>query len=67
MISLIPPEKLTLDKLKQFYIDTGDAEKRFDVINKIYGYVNVGQSIIFTNVLRELTWFFDCLFLTFCW
>jgi len=45
----IPPEKLTLDKLAQFYIDCGKDEERYRVLDEIYASFNVGQSIIFVQ------------------
>lgn len=48
--SYIPPEKLTLDKLAQFYVECKGEEEKFRVLDEIYSYVTVGQSIIFTHV-----------------
>jgi len=43
----IPPEKLTLDKLAQFQIVCRDQEHKYQVLDEVYNYVSVGQSIIF--------------------
>ncbi len=46
-------EQLSLDNVKQFYIDCGSAEKRFQVLSDIYGSLRIGQSIIFVERRRD--------------
>jgi ATP-dependent RNA helicase DDX19/DBP5 len=46
---LIPPEKLTLAKLLQFYIHCGSKENKFKVLESIYRTLSVGQCIIFVQ------------------
>lgn len=43
-------EKLSVDKIKQFYIDCKSQENKFNVLSEVYGYLSVGQSIIFVHV-----------------
>jgi len=45
----IEPEKLSLDKLVQTFVDCGAAENRLQILNEIFAFVSVGQSIIFTH------------------
>jgi len=42
-------KELTLEGIKQYFINCNSAEKRFEVLDKIYEYVTLGQSIIFVN------------------
>lgn len=46
-------EQLSLDNVKQFYIDCGAAENRFQVLSDIYGSLRIGQSIIFVERRRD--------------
>jgi len=45
-------KQLTLDGIKQLHIDCGSEEKKFDVLSDIYGYLTVGQSIIFVHTRK---------------
>lgn len=42
-------EKLSLDKIQQYYFDTGSKGERFTVLCDIYETLTVGQSIIFVG------------------
>lgn len=42
-------EELTVEGIKQFYVDTLNYENRFNVLSSIYGLLTVGQSIVFTR------------------
>jgi len=46
-------EQLSLDNVKQFYIDCGSSEGRFQVLSDIYGSLRIGQSIIFVERRRD--------------
>ena len=48
-------EKLTLDGIQQLYINCGAEERKFEVLKDIYGYSQVGQSIIFVHTRRKAT------------
>jgi ATP-dependent RNA helicase DDX19/DBP5 len=45
-------EELSLEKIKQYYVDCGSEKNKFDVLSDIYGYLNVGQSIIFVHTIK---------------
>lgn len=45
----IKRETLSLDKIQQYYIDTGSKEERYGVLTEIYELLTLGQSIIFVN------------------
>ncbi|CDF35822.1 poly-A RNA export protein DBP5 [Chondrus crispus] len=45
----IKRETLSLDKIQQYYLDTGSKGARFTILNEIYELLNVGQSIIFVG------------------
>lgn len=46
-------ETLSLDKIQQYYIDTGSKDERFTVLTEIYELLNVGQSIIFVRTRHD--------------
>jgi len=51
----VPVEKLSLDKLEQYYIDCKQDDKKLDMLERLYAHVSVGQSIIFTQTRRQAT------------
>jgi len=42
-------EELSLDGIKQFWIDVGDQGDKFAVLDDIYGLLEIGQSVIFVE------------------
>ena len=44
-------EELSVEGIKQFYMDCKDEEAKYDILVQIYSLLTVGQSIIFTKVL----------------
>jgi len=50
---LIPPEKLSLDKLSQYYIKCKNEQHKLEVLDKIFGNVSVGQTIIFVHTREK--------------
>lgn len=49
MISL-KQEELSVDGIKQFYMDCKNADHKVEVLCAIYGLLTIGQSIIFVRV-----------------
>jgi superfamily II DNA/RNA helicase len=49
MISL-KREELSVDAIKQLYLDCPNAESKYETLCSIYGLCNIGQSIIFCHV-----------------
>ena len=43
-------EELSVEGIKQFYMDCKDEESKYDILVQIYNLLTVGQSIIFTKV-----------------
>lgn len=43
-------EELSVEGIKQFYMDCKDEEAKYDILVQIYNLLTVGQSIIFTKV-----------------
>ena len=50
---LIKPEKLTLDGVKQFYIDTDSELWKFETLCDIYNILSVSQTIIYVNTIKR--------------
>lgn len=49
----IKRETLSLDKVQQYYIHTGTAASRYDVLTEIYEMLTLGQSIIFVRTRQS--------------
>ncbi len=43
-------EKLSLDKIRQLFIDCKTQENKLQVLDEIFGFLSVGQAIIFVQV-----------------
>lgn len=43
-------EELSVEGIKQFYMDCKDEETKYEILVQIYNLLTVGQSIIFTKV-----------------
>lgn len=43
-------EELTVEGIKQFYLDCADDKEKYNVLVKFYGLLTVGSSIIFVQV-----------------
>ena len=50
---LIKPEKLTLEGIKQFYIDTDSELWKFETLCDIYNILSVSQTIIYVNTIKR--------------
>ena len=50
----IPPDRLSLDKLAQYFIDCQNEKNKFVVLHNLFSSVTVGQSIIFVHVCISL-------------
>ncbi len=54
---LIPPESVTLEGIKQFYVNVGPDDKyKFDTLLDIYQHLVVSQLIIFVNTKKRADW-----------
>ncbi|KAG9047962.1 RNA helicase required for poly(A+) mRNA export [Tulasnella sp. UAMH 9824] len=47
-------EELSVEGIKQFYMDCASEDKKFDVLVELYSLLTIGQSMIFCKVLRRL-------------
>lgn len=43
-------EELTVDGIKQLYMDCASEQDKYDVLVKLYGLMTIGSSIIFVKV-----------------
>ncbi len=54
---LIPPESVTLEGIKQFYVNVGEDDKyKFDTLLDIYQHLTISQLIIFVNTKKRADW-----------
>lgn len=47
---MLRQEELSVEGIKQFYMDCADEEAKYDVLVELYNYLTIGQSIIFCKV-----------------
>jgi|SRR5579859_5673886 len=48
-------EELSVEGIKQLYMDCRDEQHKYEVLVGLYGVMNIGQSIIFVAVLVSLS------------
>lgn len=54
---LIPPESVTLEGIRQFYVNAGEDDKyKFDTLLDIYQHLVISQLIIFVNTKKRAEW-----------
>jgi len=53
---LVKKEELTLEGIRQFYINSGKEEWKFETLCDLYNTVNVTQAVIFCNTRRKVDW-----------
>ena len=53
---LVRQENVSLDVIKQFYVNVGEEEWKFDTLCDIYEMANVSQTIIFCNTRKKVEW-----------
>jgi translation initiation factor 4A len=56
---LIPPEEVTLDGIKQYYVDLPKEDWKFDALCDIYKQLNVNQALIYCNKRARAEWLAD--------
>ena len=49
---LVKKEQLTLEGIKQYYIDVEKNEHKFDVLRDLYNFLTINQSIVYCNSRR---------------
>lgn len=49
----LPHEDLTVEGIKQIYLDCNGEQDKFDVLVKFYGLLTIGSSIIFVKVSTQ--------------
>ena len=53
---LIPPEAVTLEGIKQYFVDLKKEEWKFDALCDIYKQLNVNQALIYCNKRARAEW-----------
>ncbi|EOA40602.1 hypothetical protein CARUB_v10009334mg [Capsella rubella] len=53
---LVKPDELTLEGIKQYYIDVDKEEWKFDTLCDLYGRLVINQAIIFCNTRQKVNW-----------
>ena len=53
---LIPPEAVTLDGIKQFYVAIDREEYKYEVLCDLYQQLNINQALIYCNKRQRAEW-----------
>ena len=53
---LVKKEELTLDGIKQFYINVEKEDYKYDTLSDLYETITITQAIIFCNTRRKVDW-----------
>jgi superfamily II DNA/RNA helicase len=53
---LIPPEAVTLDGIKQFFVPLQREEFKFDVLCDLYQHLTINQALIYCNKRQRAEW-----------
>ncbi|CAA7048488.1 unnamed protein product [Microthlaspi erraticum] len=53
---LVKRDELTLEGIKQYYVDVGEEEWKFDTLCDLYGRLIINQAIIFCNTRQKVDW-----------
>jgi translation initiation factor 4A len=56
---LLEPDKVTLDGIKQWYIDIPREEHKLDTLCDIYDHLSIQQAAIFVNTKQKAEWLAD--------
>jgi ATP-dependent RNA helicase DDX19/DBP5 len=49
----LKPEELSVEGIKQFYMDCANEDVKYDVLLELYNLLTIGQSIIFCAVSSD--------------
>jgi translation initiation factor 4A len=55
-VILVKQEELTLEGIKQYYVDAENEQWKFDVLCDIYGAISISQSIVYVNTINKAKW-----------
>ena len=53
---LLPPEKVTLEGIRQFYVEIEQESWKFDCLCDLYQHLNINQAIIYVNTRSRVEW-----------
>jgi translation initiation factor 4A len=53
---LVPAEQVTLDGIKQYYVDVENEEWKYDALIDIYQQLTINQAIIYCNKRQKAEW-----------
>jgi len=56
---LVKRDELTLEGIKQFYVNTDREDYKIDILTDLYETLNITQSVIFCNTRRKVDWLTD--------
>jgi translation initiation factor 4A len=56
---LVQQDEITLEGIRQFYIDCEKEQWKFDVLCDLYDTLNIAQAVIFCNTRNKVEWLTD--------
>jgi superfamily II DNA/RNA helicase len=58
---LLPPEEVTLDGIKQYYVELAREDWKFEALMDLYKHLQINQLLIFVNKRQTAEWLASCL------
>jgi superfamily II DNA/RNA helicase len=56
---IVKTEELTLEGIRQYYIDVDNEEWKYDVLKDIYSAISITSCVIFCNTRKKVDWLAD--------
>jgi translation initiation factor 4A len=53
---LLPPEKVTLEGIRQFFVKIDQETYKFDCLSDLYQHISINQAIIYANQRTKVEW-----------
>lgn len=58
---LVKKEELTLEGIKQFYINVDQEKNKLQTLIDLYNYLTITQAVIFCNTKKRVEWLAKCM------
>jgi translation initiation factor 4A len=55
---LLAPEKVTLEGIRQYFVELPREEWKFDCLCDLYSHININQAIIYCNERKKVEWLY---------
>lgn len=53
---LVKRDEITVDTIRQFYVDVEKEEHKYETLKDLYGHLEVAHSVVFCNTRKKVEW-----------